>query len=330
MKRLLDVLGARGELSADDPGVAAELERDFAAFAAAAGAPDFRVAARVGPVPADPLGGARGRRWRDVRFADEGAQRLLDYGGRAWGRLDLDAASAELVSPDPALLRELAYLAACSFIGRRLDEQGRHRVHALGAERGGAAGLLLLPEGGGKSTVAFELLRSGLARLYSDDSPVLAPDGLLHAFPMRLGLRPDVAAPDVPAALVRDFPRRRHGLKRLVDWSWVGEKAAPPAPPRALVVGRPGGTRCVARRASAAAALPLLEGLVVGVGLPQAAEFLWPRGLAGWASVAALAARRAAAAARLLRGCRVWVLEMGPDPAESARVFAALITDAVE
>lgn len=327
MRLELDVLGVRGRVEGKGPAVA-ELARDFEAFAAAApcAAPAFSV--RLEPGPAMTLTG-EARRWRDASFRDEDDVRLLDWaGGAASGRVELEAATATLRGEDAVLLRELGFLAAVSLAGRRLDERGWHRVHALGFERGGKGALLLLPEGGGKSTLALELLRRPGNRLLSDDAPVLGPDGRLHPFPLRLGLRPGVEAPEVPPQALRPFPRRRHGVKRLVDWSWVGARAGAPCEPRLVVAGRPGGAACRARGGRAAAAGALLEGLVVGVGLPQAAEFLWPRGPAGWAATASLAAARAAAGARLLRRCAVRALELGSEPAAAAVALERLLDDA--
>ncbi len=65
-----------------------------------------------------------------------------------------------------------------------------HRVHALALAVDRRAMLVLLPMGGGKSTLGAELLRHPDVQLLSDDSPLVDRAGRVHAFPLRLGLLP--------------------------------------------------------------------------------------------------------------------------------------------
>lgn len=323
----LDFLGVRVGVACGDRGVLEELARDFAAFRASGdAAPEVSVALTLAAPAPDPLAGLRGRAGRGFRWAEDDGVRRVDYEGRALAVFEPARERLSVTSAEPALLRELGYLAVCSRAGWRLDMRGFHRLHALGVEREGRAALLMLDSGGGKSSIALELLRAESARLLSEDTPVLGPDGLLHPFALRLGLKPEADLSDIPADRVRSMTRRVHGLKKLVDLEHFPGCVAGPARPSVLVVGRPGGERCAVRPVSLSALPPLFTGMVVGLGLPQLAEFLWPSGAAGWAGLAALAARRAAAAARLWSSCRTYEMRLGPDPARSAAALAELLS----
>ncbi|OGS01280.1 MAG: hypothetical protein A2V88_00010 [Elusimicrobia bacterium RBG_16_66_12] len=322
----LDILGVKADVACDDPGVLDELSRDFAAFRSTGEAePEVAVTLTLASPPADPLAGAICRAGRGFRWAEKDGVRRVDYEGRALAVFEASRERLSVTSTEPELLRELGYLAVCSRAGWRLDMRGFHRLHALGVERGGKAALLMLDSGGGKSSIALELLRRGSARLLSEDTPVLGPDGRLHPFALRLGLRPDADLSDITATRVRSMARREHGLKKLVDLDHFPDAVAGAVVPSVLVAGRPGGRRCELRRAPFATLPPLFTGMVIGLGLPQLAEFLWPRGASGWAGLAAVAARRAVAAARLWSGCRTYEMRLGPDPARSAAVLAELL-----
>lgn len=324
----LDILGVKAGVACDDPGVLEELSRDFESFRSSGGAaPEVVVTLTLASPPADPLAGAIGRAGRGFRWAERDGVRRVDYEGRAQAVFEASRERVSVTSAEPELLRELGYLAVCSRAGWRLDMRGFHRLHALGIERGGKGAALLLDSGGGKSSIALELLRRGSARVLSEDTPVLGPDGRLHPFALRLGLRPDADLSDIPATRVRSMARREHGLKKLVDLGHFPDAIAEAVAPSVLVAGRPGGRRCELRRTPFAAMPPLFSGMVAGLGLPQLAEFLWPASAAGWAGLAALAARRAAAAARLWSNCRTYEMRLGPDPARSAAALAALLDE---
>ncbi|TBR20616.1 hypothetical protein EPO15_12610 [bacterium] len=311
----VQVAGERAEVRCADPWVRGELAKDFAAHTAAAGA-GARLELVLGRVPGV---SPAGWRWRECRFSDAGSERRLDYGGGTAAVYDLERERGTVWSPDRHVLRELGYLFLQSRIGLALDRRGLHRVHALGLERGGRAGLVLLPSGGGKTTLALELLRRPGWRLLGDDHPLLdARRGEVRAFQGRPGLRG--AAPSwVDARDLADFRRRHHPPKRLLDLkaldgrlaergrlAWVAFGSAPGSGPARL---RPSG--------AFGTAAALAPALVSGVGLPQVLELLWPGLRPGaWAGLAAVAARRASAAASVrVQG---WRLTMGSCPRAAA------------
>ncbi|MFA6028688.1 MAG: hypothetical protein WC969_02410 [Elusimicrobiota bacterium] len=315
-----------GVLLEGDPAALEELRRDFAWFADGGdvSAPLRFMLRRALPPP--PLAGAlptlRARRWA-VR--DAGPLREIRYPEGAVVRWDYRARSGTLWCEDPELLRELAYLAVLSRAGEELDRRGLHRVHALGFERDGDGGLLLLPSGGGKSTLALELLRGTSLNVVSEDTPLLDRRGILTAFPLRWGFGERADLRGVPEALVRPFRRRAHGLKRVVDVEFFRGRVRSGVPLRWLLVGRPvGGTLSIEKASWAEAAAALALSLVVGHGIAQMSEYVLRPSLEAARVLPSSALSRLRAALRALSHAELLRFSPGKDPAAAARLLAAL------
>lgn len=315
----VSVSGARAEILCEDPWVRGELEKDFAAHrGAASGSVGLELV--LAPAPRSVKDGPAWR-WRGGRFRDEGTRRLFDYGGRASAVYDFARERGVVWSPERDALRELGYLFLQSRLGWELDRRGLHRVHALAVERDGRAGLLVLPSGGGKSTTALELARRPGWRLLGDDHPLVdAATGEVLAFHGRPGLR-GPAPSWARAEDISEFRRRVHGPKSLLDLGALEGRLAQRGRLAWVAVGTPpsasaGSLRALGRAGVAAA---LAAPMVVGAGLPQVFELLWPgtRGSA-WAGLVSVAVRRTAAALRLASSVRGWNLEMGSCPQAAA------------
>ena len=211
-------------------------------------------------------------------------------------------------SEHPHLAHEAAYLFLLSRIGEHLDEPAACRActrSALAGPRGAIC--VLLPSGGGKSTLAVSAL--------SDER--VADPGRGHA----AAGRPRLRAP-VPAAHRRQPDRRRADAARArcggsSAWSsttsscWtstafaIASKARPSRWPTSSSgsgrLARDGRLERLPRRAAAGA---LLREGVVGVGVYQGMEFVLQRGMRDVAGKAgeALARARCCAAARAAHG----------------------------
>ncbi len=275
--------------------LAGRLQRDFARFLGG-GPVQARIRLQLGPLPELP--GDLRERFRGPHFVcfGDAARRYVRYGGRAW--LSWDGRELELYAHEPEQAYLRLMLCIQSRLGALLEERGLYRVHGLGLENG----LILLPPGGGKSTLAGELLRRGQGRrLLSEDTPILDSRGRLHAFPFRLGLRDDPG-----------LECERQGHKWLLPFPPDGPQSSPC---RQLVLGawttaeRPGLERLGRLRGLPA----LLRDAVVGYGVPQLIELYWPLCLREQAARARLAAARLAAVVSLLSRCRVSRLWMCPE-----------------
>jgi len=219
---------------------------------------------------------------------------------------------------------EIAYLFLQSELGKYLDKLGLHRVHALGIGlANGRAALILLPSGGGKSTLALELLKRGGVVLLSDDSPLVDRKGNLHPLPLRLSFRASALLPDGWEKI--PFARRKYGNKILI----------PTASLKAGQLPRPGETFApgffiVAKRwgvdrepefspLSYGEALKVFfRDLVIGLGIPQVAEIVLTKGMATIPSLIPNAASRSLAALSFLRKAKRLNWNMSRDPSVNA------------
>lgn len=240
----------------------------------------------------------------------------------------------QLICQDTSLAQELGYLYLQSEIGRFLDHQGLHRVHGLGlALPSGNSALVLLPSGGGKSTLAAEVLQSGGCQLLSDDTPIVDRFGNLHPYPLRLSFRPDAPLPDTWKEKSSVFERRKHGQKILVPTSALSSHSLPRPEekfrPGYLILAQRHGNRSEPkleplRRWEGAG--PLLRDLVVGLGIPQVAELILSQGARSLPGLAPTAASRLAAATAYLARAKTFRLDLSRDQQANARFLLEKLT----
>lgn len=323
MRRLrFDFYGTSVRLASESAEVLDALRRDFAYFESSGPErADIGLTLAVGRFP----GGRRGLplfRARDYRVFDSARGRAILYEDGAAAVHDFSRERGRVWAASAERLHELGYLAVLSRVGEALDRRGLHRVHALGIVSAGRAALLLLPEGGGKSTLALEIWRASRAGFLSEDTPLIDRRGRVLAFPLRWGFRDSADLGDVPTAMIRPFSRRRRAAKRLVDVGFFAERIVPQAPLRWLIVGRRGRRDRLAAAGRAETAGALATSLVAGVGVPQMSEYLLRPGAAG--GLAGVAWSRARAAAGLL-GARRVAFELGGDPRRSARALLSFL-----
>jgi hypothetical protein len=255
---------------------------------------------------------------RDCEYSDGTVllSKRLARGGRA-----RQSERFEILGDAAAGIHEAAWEAILSALGEALDRAGIHRVHALGLEGRGKGGLLLLPSGGGKSTLAALLVRERLPglRILSEETPLVSRRGLLP-FPVRLALAPELARSVFPGAAGRIFPRRRFpAAKELfpLEASMIGK----PARPAFLIVG---GLKRAPRAAITpvprrAALFELLVSLVIGYGVAQMKEHLLR--LDNLPSLVRIAFSRLAAAVRLAATVPAYRLVASPYPEETLSVL---------
>jgi hypothetical protein len=258
---------------------------------------------------------------RNVTYRS-GGMRFIDYHGRGLGIQDERTGALKLYSRDTDLLYEAAYLFLLSQIGKYLDHRGMHRIHALGVVIKDRAVLVLLPMGGGKSTIGLHLMQYSEVGILSDDSPFIDRKGRSHAYPLRLGLLPG-SEDKIPPEHRRVINRMEFGLKHLVNYSFFSGRVYPSAEPGLVLIG--------ARRLSADCSIEevgMITGLraciancVVGVGLFQGLEFLLRT--SGWELVkhARVGLSRFWNCYRMLLRSRVCRVHLGSDPELNARTI---------
>lgn len=266
---------------------------------------------------------------RNVSFRN-GEVTYIDYFGRALSAFNRGAGECTVRTADEDLLHEIAYLFILSTVGEHLDRQGQHRIHALGLSFRGEGVLLLLPSGGGKSTIAIDLLRRPEFLLLGEDTPLIDRRGWILPFPLRLGLRAD-AATDIPSRFLRTMKRMEFEPKTLIDLDYFEGRIGDAVASRLLIVGTRylGGVSEITPLARHRAFGSLVSNMVVGLGVYQGLEFLLERSAVELTGKLGVASSRLYNAMRLLRMASVYRFRMGREVERNADTLATFIREKV-
>ncbi|MGE0682988.1 MAG: hypothetical protein AB7P69_19055 [Candidatus Binatia bacterium] len=279
-----------------------EIRRDFSYFHSSQGEPQVQIQAHLRPPPYADLPSAPAFRFtlRSVCFV-LGTCVYIDYFGQGLAIFDRQTQRCEVFSTDPDRLHEIVYLFMLSTVGQYLRSKGIHRVHALGVSYAQQGLLILLPSGGGKSTMAMHLLHRPDFLLLGEDTPLVDRSGMLLPFPLRLGMLP-TRQTDIPTAYVRTMQRMELPPKMLVDVEYFRGRIAEPVTPRFLFVGQRdlGAVSEIRPLSRYRAGKALLQDLVAGRGVYQGREFLGKQGQQEWFDKGKVVAARMQTSLRLL------------------------------
>lgn len=332
MTEHFDFYGFRVELSGDDRAdVVEEVTRDFAWFVVPperrnghhAAPPDLRILIRPGAPPYAGLPAVPAAVFtpRNVSFR-AGDVSYVDYFGRGLAIVNDRGKTCEIYAEDFDLVREIAFLYLLSEVGQYLDATGLHRIHAMGVNYQGHGVLLLLPSGGGKSTMTLQLLRQPGFSLLSEDTPLLDRTGRLHPFPLRLGVR-EGGHGQIPEEHRHTLRLMEFEPKTFVDLAYFQDRLSPSVDASLLLVGeRNLGTESAIVPLSRPRALhSLVKYLVVGLGVYQGLEFLLEEGLWTAAGKTGVAASRLRHSVRLLARVPAYKFVLGRDAAKNARTL---------
>ncbi len=326
----LDVHGLRIAVEGEWPEVVDALASDFAWFqdASAGAGPDVTVSLwrrtpdpeRFGRVPQAFV------TTRNVVF-QRGHQTIVDYSGRALAVYDRERETLLVESQEEHLAHEAAYLFLLSRIGRHLDRRGMTRVHALGLSGNQGAVMVLLPSGGGKTTLALRALREPGVKLLSEDTPVLDHHGRVHPFPLRIGVN-EIDAPLLLDGEVRRIERLEYGPKLVLGVPAFADRIeTQPQPLRHLVIGRRwlGGEADLHRVSQRAVANRLLRDGVVGVGVAQMIEYILMTGVRDLLRQGGVAISRTHSCLRGLMSAEAWQLELARDTEQNWAAVRTLL-----
>jgi hypothetical protein len=275
-----DIHGCRVHVCCADEDLLVQVKRDFAWFATAAlgGPPNHRIELVLAPPPFDglPEVSAAFTTPRNICYR-EGSHSYIDYFGRALAVFDREKHACVVYGTDPGLLHEIAYLQMLSVVGEVLDARGIHRIHALAGSYRGL--VLMLPSGGGKSTMALGLFANPSFRLLAEDTPLVDRQATILPFPLRVGVRPGEAT-GVPERFTRTLRRMEFDPKTVVDIDFFRDRIGTATSADYLIAGQRNlGTLSEIRPLSRVAALRVLVNhMVIGLGVYQGLEFMLERG----------------------------------------------------
>lgn len=252
---------------------------------------------------------------------------IVDYSGRALAVFDRRSRELRVQGEDLHLLHEVVYLFALSQIGEHLDRRALTRLHALGLVGAQGAVLVLLPSGGGKSTMALRALHEPRVRLLSDDTPLLDQRGRAHPFVLRIGVDA-AAAKTFPGDQVRRIQRLEYPDKYVValDAFGPGIESDPQPVAHIVVARRRLGTGASLQRVPRRAVLgPLFREGVVGLGVAQMIEWVLQRGPRDAFGKLGIATSRGACCASAVSRAKTWRLSMGRDHERTWDALATLL-----
>jgi hypothetical protein len=248
---------------------------------------------------------------------------VVDHLGNAVSVVDRKGNRMRIEGEDEQTVHDAVYYFVLGRVGEHLDARGLVRLHSLGVAGAQGAVALLLPPGGGKSTLALQALGDERARLLSEDSPVLDSDASLHPFPLRIAVREADAQP----VGRRVEPRWVYPKVAVEVETFADRIATEPVPLRHLVIGRRSLARepRLERLPRSRAIVPLLREGVAGVGLYQGLGYAHQRGAHELARKLVTAARRARVCATALARAQVWELILSRDAERNWDALAPLV-----
>lgn len=311
-------------VKAEDEALLEDLHRDFSYFRAPPGRPRLLVELFPYRFPGPELPPLKATLQTPRNLVFRGREEsYLDYFGRALAIHRPQEGKFQVYCEDRDLAHEIAFLTILSRVGQHLDAVGLHRVHALGVEVGGQAVLILLPMGGGKTTLALKLLGSEGVKLLSEDSPVISRRGEVFPFPIRIGVRVGGEPVGIPASYSRTVRRMEFGPKTLIDIDYFRDKIASPCPAGAILLGERwlSGPSCICPEPRGRAFKGFIHNSVVGLGLYQGVEFLLASSPWELLGKIGLAWSRLQNSLQVMRRSQVYRFAMGPDSEETFRVL---------
>jgi hypothetical protein len=262
---------------------------------------------------------------RNISFLDNRTT-YIDYFGQALVVYERDQKHCVIYGTSHDLLHEIAYLFILSTVGQHLDSRGLHRVHALGVSYRNKGILLLLPSGGGKSTMALELMRRPGFLLLGEDTPLIDRQGRILPFPLRLGVRPDKDT-GVPSQYLRTVERMEFDPKTLIDIEYFKDRLGGPVEPGLILIGQRnlGDVSQIVPLARHRAFKGLLKYVIVGLGVYQGLEFLLERGAWELVGQSGVAASRCYNSLRLLTRAPAYRFILGRGPEKNCQTLIEFI-----
>jgi hypothetical protein len=246
---------------------------------------------------------------------EQGGRKVVDYFGRAVAILDEEKRQVLLQGTDLSITHEALYQYLVSRVGEHVEKVGLPRLHglALSGRQGGV--VVMLPSGGGKTTLGLRALQERDVKLLSEDSALIDRRGFLHPFPLRIGVNA-TDADKLPPGHVRRIERMELHPKFALEIAAFKDRIErEPQPLRHIVIGRRSlGSSATLEPLPRRSAVPtLFREAVVGVGIYQGMEWLLQHGMRDVVRQIHPALTRSRCCLAGLRRAKVWLLTIGRD-----------------
>lgn len=331
MKIILHIYGLTISVSSDSVDLVEQVRRDFAYFHK----PEAQLSAavhiemRLEPPPYAKLPSLKAAfiTPRNVCFRSRHTM-FIDYFGKGLVIFDRRKKTCIVYAMDRDLAHEIVYLFVLSTVGDFFDNKGIHRIHALGLSYKGQGILLILPSGGGKSTMALELLQRPGFLLLGEDTPLVDRCGNIHPFPLRIGVHPGNHY-NIPSQYLRTVRRMEFDPKTLIDIAYFQQRLGKATPPGIILVGERnlGPVARIDPLSRTRAFNALVKYMIVGLGIYQGLEFILERSSWNLLAKSGVIGSRLYNSLRLLMRSEPYRFTMGRDISKNLETLLAFIDD---
>lgn len=214
-------------------------------------------------------------------------KRFNDYYGKVKTIFDYESNQALICGEDFDRVHEVAYLMILSRVGKLLDLNGMHKVHAFAVSYKDSALLCMMPSGGGKSTLLLNLLKHKEIKLISDDIPMIDRDLNLVPFPLKIGLVENAEIGievDDPEDNIYYMKREFYGNKKLICLNGLKKRIEKNKIPfNKLIIAEGFRTENEKTYSRNVGFFRIWKGLfihgIIGIGTPIIIEYFWEFGL---------------------------------------------------
>ncbi len=246
-----------------------------------------------------------------------GGKKIIDYFGKAeviWDDLEK---TIEIFSLDEDRLFELGFLAIHSLIGQKLDQDGLCRIHALGVSLLNKNALVMLPSKGGKSTLLTHLMTNPDIHIISDDMPLISVKGEVYPFPSKISLEEIPKSGALAQLKWREFNRTHYPPKFTASLAQFKDRIDINSSHHEtlLIAGfrLSSGKSLISKVSRFKMIKPLLEHMVIGMGLPQVIEMFLAFNFTDVIKMSCHAFIRSICAVKLVMRSECFYFYMGPD-----------------
>jgi hypothetical protein len=332
MKEYFDFYGLTIEVSSSSSDLVDEVRRDFAYFHIPGEKGQVQIEMRLVPPPYSELPPLPASLItpRNVCFQNKKIS-YIDYFGQGLAIFNREERLCIVYGTDHDLLHEIVFLFILSTVGQYLDGRGVHRLHALGVSYNNRGILLLLPSGGGKSTMALELMHHPGFLLLGEDTPLIDRRGYILPFPLRLGVRPEQDT-GIPSQYLRTMRRMEFDPKTLIDIEYFRDRLGKEVEPGIILVGERnlGEVSEIIRLPRHRAFDALVKYMIVGLGVYQGMEFLLEKGIWELLGKGGVAASRLYNSVRLLSRAPAYRFVLGRNTKKNLQTLLEFIKQTQE
>lgn len=326
---ILDIHGLVIKCDAESPDLALELTRPFKYFKRDKGQPAITIVVKEEAPAYESLPPieASFSTPRNIVYKDKD-HKIIDYFGKGVVVQNNNQAVYCIYGSERNFLIEAFYLLVLSLLGQFCDKKGLLRVHALALSYQDKAILLMMPQGGGKSTMALAMIQEDNLRYISDDDPLIDRFGRVLPFPRALGILDKRTIKHIPDEYIYKVDRMEFGIKYFVDCDyWKDRIETRPLKDTVLLTGRRmlNGSPSIEKIPKRKVFAVLIRDAVIGIGLYQGLEFILNNSTWEVLSKSHIVLQRLVRAFRLTLASETYRFTLSRDTDQNCRVFREFI-----